>query len=1011
MSLDSGLKRKRPPHVDGYEQFQGDSMASTSDEFQRYYYGSTSDESGRSDDCVDGSDLFEADHGHSAYENSGPSPTPEMDRGRPFQENRIILEQGGNYRTNFPGQSPYSQTGRTPHSGGAPYNRRGLILYNIYGFYMEFKDNPPTQGSSSSRSSGDASKARRPPTSPKRSGEFRNAGCLLPLYLSPILIEGSKTSRCVYCVLLQLLMWACNAAPKAVTGMLPLVDGPLLGVMAGRSVAPEYLSESVLSLALTLLLLSAVERDTDLVPRLSLTLCARFGLRRRALFALVCSAAFLGAMVASSVALALPLMWITDRVLEFLHAEQLDRVLRARVRDRTPSSDTRPTRKSVDTLTAVSFQDSDKLFERLSKAMKRIPHPRRREQRRKASSPVSAAASAASEGSSRRVTTWSSDSRPSTRPLMLKGADGYVVRRVKVPGESFPRGRSHDGMEDLAAMLLGCRARCRPAQSDANCTTPSFHSAATHSLHSLGDKTSSRAAHDWSTCTEGVSRTDQPVQEQGDLSAASTSPRQPAAPAPKQTRRRPSLPSVGGKGTRQQPSRRRHSMVDFGQTSVLTIGDANGETTLMEAGGSATRTYSRLATGNAFGPPRRKSPWEQGFLRERDVKARKESVDSLSAICSTLAQASSIGQYQAKQDIARRKKAVDRKHAAIRSAFLLAVAIVTALGSIASLGRLPTRKPLAKALASAGERMGLLHWGLIATPGSLVAFLLCCFYFYTNNLLPYEPKNSEENSTVQMAARARLILLETSTSMQPRQQRWSQTNFLKISASAYLAFFLLAIVFDFLALELSFLAVLNVVATSLPHLNLRPPEKPLSEGRSASVPWDIVFIAGGAQAISRFTSEYDLVGGVVRALSPHLWQQRSAVLNQALLSAAACLLAEVGTVDMLAEDLLPLANIVAMHTDQQAHFYAVPLALCASTNLMLPMSLPVIFVHGLRELDLTQLLVVGIVVKTVLVACILLSLNTTGHLLSHLAEASSDGRVVQTAPSVGPAANRSSLFN
>ncbi|KAK8758014.1 hypothetical protein V5799_004360 [Amblyomma americanum] len=166
MSLDSGLKRKRPPHVDGYEQFQGDSMASTSDEFQRYYYGSTSDESGRSDDCVDGSDLFEADHGHSAYENSGPSPTPDMDRGRPFQgnwrpslgpawspnlkpmqpsetgrgpqwrsafmggtcvvqpETPLILEQGGNYRTDFPRQSPHSHTGRTPHSGGAPYNRR-----------------------------------------------------------------------------------------------------------------------------------------------------------------------------------------------------------------------------------------------------------------------------------------------------------------------------------------------------------------------------------------------------------------------------------------------------------------------------------------------------------------------------------------------------------------------------------------------------------------------------------------------------------------------------------------------------------------------------------------------------------------------------------------------------------------------------------------------------------------------------------------------------------------------
>ncbi|KAK8783908.1 hypothetical protein V5799_009735 [Amblyomma americanum] len=166
MSLDSGIKRKRSPHVDECEQFQGDSMTSTSDEFQRFYCSSTSDESGWRNDCVNGRDLFEADHGHSAYENSGSSPTPDMDRGRPFQgnwhpslgpawspnlkpmqpsetgrgpqwrsafmggtcvvqpENPFILGQGGSYRTCFPGQSPYSQTGWTPHSGGALYNRR-----------------------------------------------------------------------------------------------------------------------------------------------------------------------------------------------------------------------------------------------------------------------------------------------------------------------------------------------------------------------------------------------------------------------------------------------------------------------------------------------------------------------------------------------------------------------------------------------------------------------------------------------------------------------------------------------------------------------------------------------------------------------------------------------------------------------------------------------------------------------------------------------------------------------
>ncbi|KAK8771291.1 hypothetical protein V5799_025465 [Amblyomma americanum] len=61
-------------------------MTSTSDELQRYYYSSTSDKSGLSDDSFDGSDLSEADHGYSVDVNSGLSPTPDMDWGRPFQD-------------------------------------------------------------------------------------------------------------------------------------------------------------------------------------------------------------------------------------------------------------------------------------------------------------------------------------------------------------------------------------------------------------------------------------------------------------------------------------------------------------------------------------------------------------------------------------------------------------------------------------------------------------------------------------------------------------------------------------------------------------------------------------------------------------------------------------------------------------------------------------------------------------------------------------------------------------
>ncbi|XP_049270570.1 uncharacterized protein LOC119389978 isoform X8 [Rhipicephalus sanguineus] len=56
--------------------------------------------------------------------------------------------------------------------------------------------------------------------------------------------QAVRASRCIYSVLLQLLMWSFHVVPKAVTGLLPLVDGPLLGIMTTGSIAPEYLSEA-----------------------------------------------------------------------------------------------------------------------------------------------------------------------------------------------------------------------------------------------------------------------------------------------------------------------------------------------------------------------------------------------------------------------------------------------------------------------------------------------------------------------------------------------------------------------------------------------------------------------------------------------------------------------------------------------------------------------------------------------------------------------------------------------
>ncbi|KAH7960232.1 hypothetical protein HPB49_017964 [Dermacentor silvarum] len=599
--------------------------------------------------------------------------------------------------------------------------------------------------SGSSRTSSDAAKTKWSPPSPNRTDGIRRVGYLLPFYLSPILLEGSK--------------------------------------------------EPVLSLALTLMLLSAVEQRTDLVPRLSLTLCARFGLRRRTLFAFVCSVAFLGATMASGAALALPLMWITDRVLEFLHVEQLDRALllqvthitcptmtpsyvrvflgsalpivrvisRQKVRFpglQTPSSDRRPSRRSLDSLSAPSVRDAEALLTQLSTVMTRIEQRAPRHRRRKSSFAAPTTATVSEVRPNAPPSSVADDSRkmaPRSSSLAGTAADGYVLKQVTVPGALSHRDHSPGGLTAWATMLIGNTEK--PARQGAAVSPPQGQDAIAASKRRTGGVSineSTRAEHGVPKPTENTATAQNPIKEQSGHASDGSSTTSQYSTAPSSAPRRASWSSVG-KGSQRQTNRRL-SIVDFKEASASEATPENAAEAAITAAGSPTRESATRATVNTFMPPMRKPPWAQRLLLEAELGAARGRKDSsLDSLCSTLAHASSIGQYQAMLDIQRRKEAVDRKHVAIRSAFLLAVAIVTALGNIVSLARLPTRKMLTKQLTrcesdfclfwrlchgsrdemllSAGP-MGQLQWTLVAIPGSVVAFLVSCCYFYARNLSP-----------------------------------------------------------------------------------------------------------------------------------------------------------------------------------------------------------------------------------------------------------------------------------
>lgn len=66
--------------------------------------------------------------------------------------------------------------------------------------------------------------------------------------------------------------------------------------------------------------------------------------------------------------------------------------------------------------------------------------------------------------------------------------------------------------------------------------------------------------------------------------------------------------------------------------------------------------------------------------------------------------------------------------------------------------------------------------------------------------------------------------------------------------------FVVSVLSDFLAVQLSFLAVLNLVVASLYQVTSCAPRSLAPDGRFVAPSWDVVLIAGDVQAVSRFTA-------------------------------------------------------------------------------------------------------------------------------------------------------------
>ncbi|KAH6933610.1 hypothetical protein HPB50_016798 [Hyalomma asiaticum] len=103
--------------------------------------------------------------------------------------------------------------------------------------------------------------------------------------------------------------------------------------------------------------------------------------------------------------------------------------------------------------------------------------------------------------------------------------------------------------------------------------------------------------------------------------------------------------------------------------------------------------------------------------------------------------------------------------------------------------------------------------------------------------------------------------------------------------------------------------------------------------------------------------------------------QRSPLTVQIILAVVAALLSETMNSATLSRMLLPLTIHAALSTRVHPIYYAIPVAVAASSNMIMPITLPLVVLHELFA---------GLVMKTALLSTLIISMNTTGQYIFHI---------------------------
>ncbi|XP_064460997.1 uncharacterized protein LOC135370977 isoform X2 [Ornithodoros turicata] len=821
---------------------------------------------------------------------------------------------------------------------------------------------------------------------------------LMPIYMLPMLY-GGKEGICIYCVMLPLVWFAFNCIPRPLVAFLHVVTLPAFSIMDPDVLSSAFFSVEVLTVVVFLCVMMVVYSRTTLIPRASFYVCGFFGLQMRYFFVCLFFVTFVCTQFISNGLLAMGLLLALENVLHCIEKQQL------RTRNIPEQPDVLGLLDVQDMISGVEAsrkRDADVLFEKLSSAVHEFrrrsllppnkpgspiggapelpsspsdverPASTSTQSKQQApsreagatSTPLSDCVSqtggpprglsspdAPGSGSATAGTPLDSDTKKhnkrkektgtSTPPTAVSYSKLQVSRGVSLENENKKR-RREATRQYYEASSPSSRRASRASISRGRRRSVLFAQKPLHSeRQSEPQDKEYKAEQAYKNCrfSEIALVADHKVSVEESEKRVSPKPGKDGNEPKAKKRKLEAAKKVQG-------SLRRPSILITRATSTALPDHLPEELEVVDVGnischisGDSRRKHRALEgfkkhIKESWGGGKR---FSAGHIAFKDGKA---ALRSPPPFASALGELAMLPPLQEDEQLRRLRKQESR-----RTVFLVTSTLVTVTGSLASLWTIPARDALHKHFPRDG--ITIFTWMAVAFPTSFLASLACCIPLFLIHLresdVPDEDEDQREVCTIAIT-------------------KLNNLGPYRIVTLVYLCFLMIAC------------AVV-------------PPDvkQPLAQSRHLhwrnfihNLPWEVILIYGSMQVSSKAVEATRLLPALFESMGNNFWLLNSPLSNQIALAVFGCVLAEIMNNAVLCHLVVPIVLELAYQTKTAPLTYAIPAVVASSSNIILPISLPLVLMHQTLHVDMLHLLMIGFMAKVIIVVTIITSVNTTG---------------------------------